>query len=257
MKKKIAFVLGGSGLIGNEVTKLLLANKKLKVINLDIKKRKTVSIETKNSELFYKFDCKDRNLKIKTSKLIKRFGIPDIFINCSYPKSKDWENNSFKEIKIKSLNENIKSNLISSCYMARLIAEENLKAKKKCSIVFLSSIYGLVGQDSAIYKKTSIRENMTYAIIKGGLINFTKQMASYYSKNGIRINNVCPGGVLDKTKIKSKKYRNFINNYSLRSPMKRLADPKEIALPIIFLSSEDSSYITGTSLIVDGGWTAI
>ena len=82
-------------------------------------------------------------------------------------------------------------------------------------------------------------------------------MASYYSKKGIRINNVCPGGVIDKSKIKSKKYKTFIKNYSSRCPTGRLAEPSEIATSIVFLSSDNSSYITGTSLVVDGGWTAI
>ena len=256
-QKKLAFIVGGSGLIGSEVINLLLRNKKMKVINLDIVQRKEKIKNITNNEFFYRFDCRDKNLKNKTTKLIKKFGTPDIFINCAYPKTRDWKRNSFKEIQIKSLEENIKFNLVSSSYLAKLIAEANVKVKKKCSIVFLSSIYGLVGQDISIYKNTSIKENMTYSIIKGGLINLTKQMASYYSKYNIRINNVCPGGVLDKTKIKSRKYKNFIKNYSSRCPIKRLADPKEIAQPIIFLSSEDSSYITGTSLIVDGGWTAI
>ena len=121
----------------------------------------------------------------------------------------------------------------------------------------MSSIYGLVGQDLSIYKKTDMKENLTYSIIKGGLINFTKQMASYYSKKGIRINNVCPGGIIDKTKIKQKKYKNFLRNYSARVPIGRLANPDEIAKPILFLTSESSSYITGSSLVVDGGWTAI
>ena len=98
---------------------------------------------------------------------------------------------------------------------------------------------------------------MTYSIMKGGILSFTKQMASYYSKKGIRINNVCPGGVIDKSKIKSKKYKTFIKNYSSRCPAGRLAEPSEIATSIVFLSSDDSSYITGTSLVVDGGWTAI
>ena len=121
----------------------------------------------------------------------------------------------------------------------------------------MSSIYGLVGQDLSIYKNTSVTENMTYSITKGAVVNFTKQMASYYSKKGIRVNNICPGGVLDKTKIKSKKYRTLVKNYSLKCPIGRFAEPREIATSIFFLSSDDSSYITGTSLVVDGGWTAI
>ncbi len=252
MKKKIVFILGGSGLIGSEVTRILLEKKIYEIINLDIKKNKSQN----NNEIFFKFDC-NNNIDNKIKRVIKKFGVPDIFINCSYPKTRDWNKSSFKEIKYKSLNRNTKSHLISSCYLAKLIADESVKKNKKCSIVLLSSIYGLVGQDASIYRNTSIKENMAYSIIKGGIVNFTKQMASHYSRKGIRINNVCPGGVIEKHKMKLKKYRNLVKNYSSRSPIGRLAEPKEIANSIIFLSSDDSSYITGTSLIVDGGWTAI
>ena len=67
-----------------------------------------------------------------------------------------------------------------------------------------SSIYGLVGQNNSIYEKTNIKENMNYSIIKGGIINFSKQLASYYGKYQIRINTICPGGLIGHTKGKSK-----------------------------------------------------
>ena len=93
----------------------------------------------------------------------------------------------------------------------------------------LSSIYGLVGQDRDIYKGTDISENVSYSIIKGGIINLTKQMGSYYSKHNIRVNNVSPGGVYDKSKKNNKKYQKLLRNYSNRCPMKRMAKPEEIA----------------------------
>lgn len=250
--KKNCIVIGGSGLIGKEVVKSLI-RKNFRVLNLDLKKNKN----SNNLEIFQKFDLRKNGYEKELNNIIKKFGSPEIFINCSYPKTNDWEKNTFKNISKKSIEENIKINLITSCLAARLVAEYCIKKKKKCSIVLLSSIYGLVGQDLSIYKNTKIKENITYSIIKGGLINFTRQMASYYSKRGIRINNVCPGGVIDKKKLYKKNYKNFIKNYSARVPIGRLALPQEIAKPIIFLSSDDSSYITGTSLIVDGGWTSI
>lgn len=250
--KKISFIIGGTGLIGSEVIKSLL-NEKFQVINIDLKKRKN----SHPSEIFQKLDLKKKGFEKNLLNIIKKFGSPDVFINCSYPRTIDWEKNTFKKVTEKSIKENIRINLITSCLSARLIAEQCLKTKKKCSIVLLSSIYGLVGQDLSIYKNTRINENMTYSIIKGGLINFTRQMAAYYSKSGIRINNVCPGGVIDKKKINERSYKSFLKNYSSRVPIGRLANPEEIAKPIVFLSTENSSYITGTSLVVDGGWTSI
>ena len=139
----------------------------------------------------------------------------------------------------------------------REVAEINKKRKKKCSIVLLGSIYGIVGQDINIYKGTKITENVTYSIIKGAIVNLTKQMCSYYSKFGIRVNNVCPGGVYDEANKKYKSYNTFLKNYSKRCPIGRMAQPKEVADPIVFLASDNASYISGISLLIDGGWTSI
>lgn len=132
------------------------------------------------------------------------------------------------------------------------------KNKIKGSIVNLSSIYGLVGQDLEIYKGTDMEENLSYSVIKGGINNLTRQMCSYYGKLGIRVNAVCPGGVInseDKKYLKTQK--SFEKRYTGKVPLKRFARTDEVASAVIFLSSEASSYMTGSLLTVDGGWTAI
>ena len=125
------------------------------------------------------------------------------------------------------------------------------KKKNKGNILFLSSIYGLVGQNLDVYKNTKIRENMTYAIIKGGINTLTKSMASYYGNYGIRINALCAGGVNDNQS------KTFIKNYNKIVPLKRLSTSNEIGNSAVFLCSDAASYITGTLLLVDGGWTSI
>ena len=75
----------------------------------------------------------------------------------------------------------------------------------------MNSIYGLLGQDLSVYEKTSIKENMSYSIIKGGLTNLTRQMASYYGKFGIRINSICSGGVYSTKDLNFRK-KKFIEN---------------------------------------------
>jgi NAD(P)-dependent dehydrogenase (short-subunit alcohol dehydrogenase family) len=156
------------------------------------------------------------------------------------------------------MDKNILMHLNSYAWFARLIAEKMKKDKIKGSIIQLGSIYGLLGQDLSIYKNTTMNENMTYSIIKGGITNLTKQMASYYGKSGIRINTLCPGGLLGHVQGSSQlQEKSFIKNYSKKVPIGRLGLPTEIAFPALFLASEASSYITGTTLIVDGGWTSI
>ena len=87
---------------------------------------------------------------------------------------------------------------------------------------------------------------MSYAIIKGGINTLTKSMASYYGRNGIRVNAICAGGVYDNQPGL------FIKNYKNLVPLKRLATAEEIANSAVFLSSNSASYITGSLLLVDG-----
>jgi NAD(P)-dependent dehydrogenase (short-subunit alcohol dehydrogenase family) len=119
------------------------------------------------------------------------------------------------------------------------------------SIINVSSIYGVVAPDFEIYSGTDMTSAAPYSAIKAGIINFSRYAASYYGKYGIRVNSICPGGVFDnQNKI-------FIENYSKRTPLGRLAKTAEIAAPILFLASDAASYITGATVMVDGGWTCI
>jgi NAD(P)-dependent dehydrogenase (short-subunit alcohol dehydrogenase family) len=90
-----------------------------------------------------------------------------------------------------------------------------------------------------------------YSAIKGGVINFTKYLASYFGKYNIRINCVSPGGIYNN------QLSTFVNNYIEKVPMRRMGTPKDIAPSVSFLLSDNSSYITGHNLIIDGGWSAI
>ena len=130
--------------------------------------------------------------------------------------------------------------------------------KKEGSIIQLSSIYGIRGQDLNIYEGTNMNENVTYSVIKGGINNLTRQIASYYGKYNIRINSLISGGVKGHiAESKDKQDEIFIKQYSKRTPMKRLGNPSEVASSVLFLASDASSYITGSTLVVDGGWTAV
>lgn len=242
-KNKKVLILGGLGLIGKDIVNTYLQlGAKVRVI--DVKK-----VNQKNN-LSYKYLDLSKNLsKEIIMKSLQGFGCPNIFINCSYPKTKDWEKNNFSHIKFKSLNQNLNSHLGSYTFFATAIAELMKNRKIKGNIVQLSSIYGIIGQDLDLYQGTKMRENVSYSVIKGGIVSLTKLMASYYGRYNIRINTVCPGGVQDKQNKK------FLKKYSKKTPLGRLAKKEEISKPVIFLSSEASSYITGSTLIVDGGLT--
>mgnify|MGYP001197820786 FL=1 len=247
-KSKKVLVLGGSGLIGKRLVENYISLG-AKVRILDIKNVFKKELK-RNSNLTFKFlDLKKKISKDIIEKSLIGFGCPNIFVNCSYPKSDDWEKNNYSEINFESLKQNINCHLGSYTYFATLIAEIMRKKKVKGNIVQFSSIYGLIGQDPSLYKGTKIRENVSYAVIKGGIINLTRSMASYFGRYNIRVNTICPGGVYDSQNSK------FLKNYSKLTPLGRMANKDEIIFPVIFLSSEASSYITGTTMLADGGFT--
>ena len=260
LNNKKVFVIGGSGLLGSEIVKLLLENSAT-VINLDINNKKKKFNKTKylKKYFFQNFDISDiENLDKKIESVIKKFGCPNVFINSSYPVSSDWNLSSFKKNKIFNLRKNVDIHQNSYCWSAYKICQTMKEKKILGSIILLNSIYGFLGQNMSLYKNTNIEENMNYPIIKGAILNFSRQLASFYGSSGIRVNSICSGGVKGHVKGSSKKQdKNFIKNYSRNCPLGRLALPNEIAYSVLFLASEASSYITGTSLIVDGGWSAI
>ena len=99
---------------------------------------------------------------------------------------------------------------------------------------------------------------MTYSIVKSGITNLTRQMASYYGQYKIRVNTLCPGGIKGHI-AGSKKNQDkiFLKNFSKKVPLKRLGRPSEVAYCAMFLASDASSYVTGSILLVDGGWSSI
>ena len=250
--KKI-YVVGGFGIIGSKVVETILSNG-AKVVILDIKKstiHKGVNYE--------KFNCANLNsLEKNFAKVIKKFGCPDIFINCSYPRTKDWNNCSFNKITLKVMKKNLEIHMNSYAWLSKMVAENMKKFNIKGSIVNMNSIYGLLGQDLSVYEKTSMTENMVYSIIKGGLVNLTRQMASYYGKFGIRVNSICAGGLKGHVANSSKfQEKQFVKNYKKKVPLKRLGSPEEVAYVITFIASDAASYITGSNILVDGGWSIV
>ena len=250
LKNKKIIVIGGSGLIGSAIVKDL-SSEGAKILVLDIKKPKKI-ILIKNIK-FINYDCSSKTFDQTFNKILENRFKPDVFINCSYPIISTKIRNNFKDIDYSNFKESLEIHLNSYAWLAKTTAEYMRKKKIKGSIIQFSSIYGSVGQDLNIYKGVkNMRENMSYSVIKGGINNLTNQMASYYGRYGIRVNTVSPGAVEGHVKSSGKKQsKKFLKNYSQRVPLKRLAKPSEVASAVTFLSSNLSSYITGTNLFVD------
>lgn len=243
LKDKIIIVTGGSGLIGKE----LVTDIKRKggiAINADI------GVETNLIQGTIQMDItNDKSIQNGIDQIVAEFGRIDGLVNNAYPRTKDW-GTKFEDIDPLSWRANIDMQMNSyfvCCQKAlQVMAEQNSGA-----IVNIASIYGVVGNDFTLYEEYGGTSPAAYSAIKGGLINFTRYLASYYGKKGIRINCVSPGGIFDH------QHPSFVTRYEAKVPMGRLGNPDDIAPAVSFLLSNEAKYITGQNLIVDGGWTSI
>jgi len=121
----------------------------------------------------------------------------------------------------------------------------------KGSIINISSIYGVVANDPSLYEGTQMVQPPHYTFVKAGMINFSRFIASYYGKKGVRANCLSPGGYFNNQP------EPFLSNYCKRVPLGRMLQNEDIKGAVVFLASDASEYVTGVNLMVDGGWTAL
>lgn len=121
------------------------------------------------------------------------------------------------------------------------------------SIVNIASMMGLIGMNPWLYEGTTMKASPDYFFHKGGMINLTRYLASHYGPQKVRVNVVSPGGIYNPEKPQAEA---FLARYGKMTMLGRMADAPEISGAVVFLLSDASTYITGTNLIVDGGYTA-
>jgi NAD(P)-dependent dehydrogenase (short-subunit alcohol dehydrogenase family) len=124
-----------------------------------------------------------------------------------------------------------------------------LKAGGGGSLINIASIYGVVAPDHRLYEGQSFSSFPAYSATKAGIIGLTRWLATWWAKDNIRVNCVSPGGVYNGHN------QEFVDAYSNRTPMGRMADREDITGVLVYLLSDSSKYCTGQNIIVDGGLT--
>ena len=156
----------------------------------------------------------------------------DGLVNIAYPRTRDW-GVRFEDVPYDSWQKNVDMQMNSVFLLCQTVLKY-MKVQGSGSIVNIGSIYGVVGNDFTIYEGYGGTSPAAYCAIKGGIINFSRYLASYFGKCGIRVNCVSPGG------IKDQQHPSFIERYESKSPLKRMGRPEEIAPAVCFLLSDEA-----------------
>ena len=262
LQNKTAIVTGALGLIGKKHCEAL-ADAGANVIVADIDQNAAVAYAATlgSNHLGLGVDVtSEESLKAARDKITVAFGtidvlvnnaaINDMFENPELAKEQSaFENYPLASFK-KSLDVNVTGVFLASQIFGTVMAEHG-----SGSIINIASTYGMVGPDQSIYKdecgNQTFYKSAVYPVTKGAVINFTRFLAAYWGNKGVRVNTLSPGGV------ENSQNEFFIQNYSAKTLLGRMAQASDYQGALIFLASEASAYMTGANLVVDGGWTAI
>jgi len=253
---KTVVLTGGAGYLGSIYAHSFLnsgANLVLADLNFT-KCKKIINSLDNNSKrkcLPIKLDVTNKkSVKELISKTLKKFGKIDVLINNAVDQGNNSiRNTTFENFPLSEWTKELSVNLTGVFLCCQEIGKV-MKKQKNGIILNISSIYGNVAPDPRIYKKNGLNPTISYSVTKGGIISLTKYLASYWNNSGIRVNVISLGGV------ENKQNKEFIKKYSSKTMIGRMAKNNEFVGLVLFMSSDASSYMTGSNVIADGGWTA-
>jgi len=264
---QVAVVTGGAGLLGAEFCKTL-AQAGAKVVVADINKTEAQALANSLQGAGFsahavQVDITDpdsvQKMVDQTLDIYKHI---DILVNSAALDPKfdpdhlqnldDKNLSAFENYPLEAWEQALKVNLTGTFLVCQAIARV-MVSQGKGVIVNMSSIYGLSAPDQRMYQqpgKPLQYKPAYYPVTKSGVLGLTRYLASYYADKNIRVNAISPGGVYNNHNDE------FIKAYSARAMLGRMAEKDEINGALLFLVSDASTYVTGTNLVVDGGWTA-
>lgn len=267
VQDKIVVITGAFGQIGIEFSRAFLeGGARVALISrsasTDLLRKHFPQAHEAKKALAVPIDITDqRSIETGLAIIEQNWGAPHVLINNAgldtQPSAPPEVSGPFEEFPVEVFREVVDINLVGTFLMTQQVGKLMRNADIAGSIINIGSIYGMVSPIQDIYK---FREEDTgipfikpvaYSAAKSGIYNLTRYCATYWARHGIRVNTLTPSGVYRESQD-----ARFIQNYTQRIPIGRMAEAHEFNGGAIFLASAASQYMTGANLVIDGGWTA-
>ncbi len=248
---KVALVSGGAGLYGRQIVEALLEGGARTVMA-----SRNVHALQEQADRFRREGLKDiyvhqldqseeQSILELRSYVLDEFGKVDILVNNAV--ARPMKPNIYDPV---AFSESMKINVVGLYMMTELFSEP-MKERKSGSIINIGSIHGMIGIDLTLYDGLGFSSAVPdYFFHKGGMINYTRYMASILGGYDVRVNCVSPGGFF------ANQPEEFVRRYNDRTLLGRMANEEDLKGVIVFLASDASLYITGANIPVDAGYTA-
>ena len=257
---KVAVVTGASGQLGGEYVRTLLeAGAQVAAFDIDPANPKGRLGEVRTKRLLtVRVDIREaRSIEKGLKRVVSKLGHPSVLINNAAidvpPGAAGRDTGPFESYPESSWRRIMDVNLKGTFLCCRIIGG-HMAEQGGGSIINISSIYGMLSPDQRIYayrgSEKPFFKPAAYGVSKAGLANLTRYLATYWAGKNVRVNTLTLGGVVNRQD------ETFVKNYSQKVPLGRMAGRHEYNGAVLFLASDASSYMTGSNLVVDGGFSS-
>jgi NAD(P)-dependent dehydrogenase (short-subunit alcohol dehydrogenase family) len=246
LQDRVAVVTGGAGQLGREIVRGL-EERGARVAVFDLEAER------------FRVDVTDRTaIEQATEAVAIEWGAPHVLVNAaaldSPPDAPPEEVGPVESYPEEAFDAVMDVN-VKGTFLCCQVVGARMAAEGRGSIVNISSVYGMLSPVQDVYEfrrrgGEQFFKPVAYSVSKSALYNLTRYLATYWAKTGVRVNTLTLAGVFNEQP------QEFLDAYTARMPLGRMAHPREVVGPVVFLASDASSYVTGANVVVDGGWSA-
>lgn len=251
LQTKTVWVIGGAGHLGSPITAELDVQC-TKVVCLDMPGRAEALVRGRKltRTVPWAIDINDGvGLQAALDALITAHGLPDGVVHLAFASSKGFR---LETLPAAEFQKTLDRTLTPTFVLCRELAER-MKARGSGSVVLFASMYGMVSPNPRIYREPLTPNPIDYGASKAALLQMARYLAVHYGPVGIRFNCIVPGAFPNPNV--QQEHPELITDLSERTALHRIGVNNEIVGPTLFLLTDSASYVTGHSLVVDGGWT--